>query len=415
MSKTSTKRKKALDKRKRVRGKRLHDLYDRLDLARGLPPEEAVRICKTIVNDSILDDGVALEDVTGVRSESFDIHLDALKNAVDADPESPLYHGRPGRDADAGRRSHLHPSPQTLMYLESKKHGASQRCLAARYGVSQPTVSRCIERTERVLEGFAATADNVHDRMEEARTVARLQAVLAEAIRHILRLAGAPEAPAARVPKTLPHNRLITDGTHTPHCRPSNKGVRDTMWSGKKKMYSHNTVVDTNEIGIVLNLSACWPGSWHDMHVQRIEDDEDEGILARCLHGKSEVMLIHEYGDRGLQGLQGLHPGAVVRTPPKKKKGKKLTKTEMEDAKRINRVRITIEHTNARFKTFACMRNKLKTGSEKARRTFNVLSGFVNYHLATGLADPENTHRKQKKPGPKTYRNGGRDAWRRLP
>ena len=199
------------------------------------------------------------------------------------------------------------------------------------------------------------------------------------------------------MPKTLPHNRLIRDGTHTPRCRPSNKGVRDTMWSGKKKMYSHNTVVEASEIGITVRLSGCRPGSWHDMHVQRLEEEEEDGgILTRCLLGKSGVMLVLEYGDRGFQGLKELHPGAVVRIPPKRKKGKALTKTEQAEAGRINRVRIVIEHLNARYKTFAAMRNKLKIGSEKLRRTFNVLSGFINYHLAMGMADPANTHRKGK-------------------
>ena len=124
------KRKKANAKRGWSRNKRLDDLYERLDLARSLPPEDAVRICKTIVNDSILDDDAALEDTTGVRPETFGVHLDALKTALDADADSPLYYGRPGRDADAGRRSRLQPAHRLLMYLESKKRGASQRYLA---------------------------------------------------------------------------------------------------------------------------------------------------------------------------------------------------------------------------------------------------------------------------------------------
>ena len=410
VSKSSKKRERdrAKEKRARDRGRRLHDLYERLHLACGLPPEEAVQICKTIVNDSILDDDVYLESVTGVRTETFDVHLDALKNAYDADPESPLYHGRPGRETDPGRRSHLHPAHRLLMYLESKKHGGSQMQLAARYGASQSTVSKCIECTENALGRFAATADNIKERMDEARTEAKLQSALREVLACLLHLAQASTARLASVSKTLPHNRIIRDGTHTPHCRPSDENVRDPMWSGKKKMYSFNTLVDSNERGVTVGLSGCWPGSWHDMRIQSIEEEEDGGILTRCLLGKSTAMVIYEYGDKGLQGLQNLHPGAVVRTPPKKKRGKDLTKTEREDGMRVGRVRITIEHTNGRYKKFACMRNKFHGGAEKLRKTANVLSGLINYHLAMGLASPENTHRKQKKPGPKTYRNRGR-------
>ena len=87
------------------------------------------------------------------------------------------------------------------MYLESKKQGASQRCLDARYGVSQSTVSRCIDRTEGVLEEFAATADNINDRMEKARTVAKMQSALAELIEGVLYLAGAPWSSPRRCPR----------------------------------------------------------------------------------------------------------------------------------------------------------------------------------------------------------------------
>ena len=201
---------------------------------------------------------------------------------------------------------------------------------------------------------------------------------------------------------------LIRDGFHTPHNRPSDRGCRDIMWSGKEKMHSFNAVLETNEQGIAAGMSGCWPGSWHGMSVRRIEEDEDGGILAGRLVGKSGAVTIYEYGDRGFQGLQKLHPGAAVRTPAKKTKGRDLARTQQEDAKRIGRVRIVIEHTNARFKMFGCTRSKFHGGSEKLHKTASVLSGLVNYHLAMCMASPENTHRKRKKPGPKTYRN----SWR---
>ena len=50
---------------------RLHDLYERIERARGLPPEEAVRICKSIVNDAIRDDGMDPGDMAGPRGEHW--------------------------------------------------------------------------------------------------------------------------------------------------------------------------------------------------------------------------------------------------------------------------------------------------------------------------------------------------------
>lgn len=66
MSKSSQKREREKRTRERDRGRRFHDLCDHMRLACGMPPDEAIHICKTNVNDSILDDGEALETNTGV-------------------------------------------------------------------------------------------------------------------------------------------------------------------------------------------------------------------------------------------------------------------------------------------------------------------------------------------------------------
>ena len=84
---------------------RLDDLYQRIERARGLPPEEAVRICKGIVNDSILDAGLPLEDDMGVRSEFYGIRPDAPGTPPGAGPEPPRRRrDRPGGAAGSSRR-----------------------------------------------------------------------------------------------------------------------------------------------------------------------------------------------------------------------------------------------------------------------------------------------------------------------
>ena len=98
-------------RRERDRGHRLDDLYDRLDRARGLPPEEAVRTCKAIVNDSILDDDEALEADTGVRAETFDALLDALKACPTATPgRRPAAAGPAGMPIPAGASAFTPPT-----------------------------------------------------------------------------------------------------------------------------------------------------------------------------------------------------------------------------------------------------------------------------------------------------------------
>ena len=100
--------KRGMQGRGRVGGMRLDDLYERIERARGLPPEEAVRICKGIVNDSILDAGMALEDYMGIRSAFYGIRPDAPPGtSPGAGPEPPRRRrrrDRPGRAPGSRRR-----------------------------------------------------------------------------------------------------------------------------------------------------------------------------------------------------------------------------------------------------------------------------------------------------------------------
>ena len=91
--------------------------------------------------------------------------------------------------------------------------------------------------------------------------------------------------------------------------------------------------------------------------------------------------------------------------PAFKPRGGEQTKTQKAENKAINRVRISIEHSNGRLKAYAAVRGRHHGKSERLARSLNVITGLVNLHLLTGSPDPANTHRKGKKPGPKTSRN----------
>ena len=55
------------------------------------------------------------------------MHLGAFKAVLDGDPPVVLYHGRPAREVDPGRRPRLHPAHRLLMYLESKSRTGRKR------------------------------------------------------------------------------------------------------------------------------------------------------------------------------------------------------------------------------------------------------------------------------------------------
>ena len=67
-------------------------------------------------------------------------------------------------------------------------------------------------------------------------------------------------------------------------------------------------------------------------------------IVSRFLEGKSGAMLCCEYGDKGFQGMQNDHLGAVVRTPAKRpRKPGNLTKTQKALSAACSRVRVAVE------------------------------------------------------------------------
>ena len=84
-----------------------------------------------------------------------------------------------------------------------------------------------------------------------------------------------------------------------------------------------------------------------------------------------------------------------------------LDDSQKEHNRRVGSTRAKVENAIRRCKTFGFLRHRIRRIKSKARRTFCVITGFVNLHLLTRSYDTANTHRKTKKPGPKTPHNRG--------
>lgn len=382
------------------------DWRQRLRLAsEATTKHEAARICRSLLNDMVIDNDKQLHERTGVTPDNFDFVCEAFENELIGDGGAPLYRNKPGRGEDPGRRSDLQPRHRILLYLESKRHRASQKNTAINYGIDQSNVSRINQHTEGVLAGFLPTGDNIQERLSKARTVKQVQAAAGEAMAHMARIAGRDEDEARKkAGRTLPHNRILRDGTHVPIGRPHDKKTRDEHWSTKKKEYTQNTVLATNCRGVFIGRSMSEPGSHHDKGILN-RDTTDYGLLSRVMAGKSGAMVIWEYVDKGFRGIVKNHPGSRVRMPAYKPRGGELSKTKKAENKAINRVRIKIEHSNGRLKVFGAMKGRHHGKSERLGKTLNVITGLVNLHLLTDSPDPANSHRKGKRPGPKTSRN----------
>ena len=156
---------------------------------------------------------------------------------------------------------------------------------------------------------------------------------------------------------------------------------------------------------MIVGVSDYAPGSTHDLELLRSSPPRP-GTVSRSLEGKSGAMLCYEYGDKGFQGMQNDHPGAVVRIPAKRpRKPGRLTKTQKALGAACGRVRVAVECAIGWCKRHKCLRYPARRAAGKSRRTLVAVAGLVNMHRLTHGHDKSRNHRKGRKPGPKTARS----------
>ena len=368
----------------------------------GVSKGEAAAGAIIIVLDEWIDDEKALRMKTGVEPKNFHLLAGALSRYMEKDPGSALYWGKPGSEGGAGRRCALAPRHALFMYLEYVRHGASQDSVAATYRISQSSASRYFEYVEKALSELLPTGDNMAGRIMGARTADGVQRAAAGALAGLEEAAGAEPGSAGRPGKTLPRGTVVHDGTHVPRERAKDREERDASYSGKKKAYTNNVVLTTNRNGLIIGVSGYAPGSTHDLTLLR-ESGAGPGLVTRCMEGRSSAMRVVELVDRGFRGLERHHPGSSVRMPLARRDSR--TPAARRRNRLVNAARVVIEHTIRRCKTNARLRHRVRRTMGKARRAFNVVTGLVNLHLLTRSPDRSRSHRKHKKPGPKTARS----------
>ena len=369
--------------------------------ASGLSESDVGRIASLIMVDSYIEDGRVLDVRTGLPEYNFRLIDAAMLNSMDADPDSPLYWGKAGMESSAGRRCSLAPRHMLFLYFEHKRHGMSQEYVASVYKISQTAVSRYFEYIEKWLSGLLPTADRVSEKLREARTEAQIQAVFGKLLRRLEEIAGFKLDSAGDPGRTVPGGVTGTDGMEMPPERATDKKERDESYSGKKKRYTYKSNVTTNAKGALLGHSGLEPGSTHELAVSR-KSEPDLGMITRCMKGESGAMQITELVDKGFRGPDKHHPGSRIMMPlPRAKSGTKKAKAHNH---RVNSSRAVV-NTIRKIKTFAWVRNPGRRIKGKFRRGLDVITGIVNLRIMTSANREPRTHRKGKKPGPKTARS----------
>lgn len=370
--------------------------------ASGLSELDVTRMASLIMVDSYIDEGGVLQIRTGLPDDNFRLVSAALLNSMDADLNSPLYWGKKGMESSAGRRCSVAPRHMLFLYFEHRRHGMSQDYVASVYKISQTAVSRYFEYIEQWMSKLLPTADRVSKELQNARTEDQIQRVFNKMLRRLEEIAGFKLGSAGDPGQTMPGNITTTDGMDVPVERPTDKDERDKTYSGKRKRPTRKSNLTTNVKGAILGHSGLEPGSTHDLTVSR-KSEPDLGMITRCMKGESGAMQIIEFVDKGFRGLDKHHHGSKIMMPlPRAQSGTKKAKAHNH---RVNSTRVVAENTIRKVKTFAWVRNPVRRTGSKFRRGLDVITGVVNLAIMTSGNREPRTHRKGKKPGPKTARS----------
>jgi len=106
-------------------------------------------------------------------------------------------------------------------------------------------------------------------------------------------------------------------------------------------------------------------GSMHDF---KLYTDS----IGSAVHGDITV-----FGDSGYQGIKNLHGNSD--TPKKKPKGGELSEEEKAANTRLSRVRISVEHVNAKFKVFKIIANKYRNRRNRFALRASLICGIINF------------------------------------
>ena len=138
-----------------------------------------------------------------------------------------------------------------------------------------------------------------------------------------------------------------------------------------------------NANGLIVHNTRHSPGRVHDVKVYRMKHPTfPSGLPSRDgPDGKGEKAMVRAYVDRGYPGAQKMYEGVEVLAPIRKKPGKKLTDAEKASNKAHSRIRVYVEHTIRKVKTWRIMGDRYRNPLKKYDRINDVVCGLVNQRL----------------------------------
>jgi len=93
--------------------------------------------------------------------------------------------------------------------------------------------------------------------------------------------------------------------------------------------------------------------------------------------GENVLECILVDGDSGYQGILKFHKNSL--TPKKKPKGGVLSVEDKAENRRLARIRILVEHINAKVKVFKIVANKYRNRRRRFGLCMALICGIINH------------------------------------
>ncbi len=145
-------------------------------------------------------------------------------------------------------------------------------------------------------------------------------------------------------------------------------------FSGKTKMHALKTQFAVTPEGRIVHQSATVPAPM-----------SDSMLLRRSRLAGNLPPGIRMFGDSAYEGMGKVYTELEVVTPKKKPKGGKLTDEQRELNRQISKVRIAVENSIRRVKTFKISRDYFRNPVSAHGQLLGVVSGLVNMRLLNRL------------------------------
>ena len=310
------------------------------------------------VLDAILRDGDLTREVSGLSREKFDFVLCRFaERAGSGRGRFPLFYGAKGRGSRPGPRMLLPLRHQLLMALASKTGGASQYLLGAMFGISRPTVARCLAFADTILEAVLPTGDRVWRKLSRAKTRRELGQLVT--------------GPGLGV--------LVVDSIRTRRQVPKDKDERSASLAGWFGTHSYATLACASRRGAILWLGETRHGGTSDRDALGGGKPGfgrwTAGLRAGRIAPGGRLTLIL---DLGFPGAEGMYPGQRVVSPAGRRRGGGRGKSGRN---RRGSRGARAEHGIGECGRFGLFRTPFRGANKKYRRQLNIISGIANLHI----------------------------------